>query len=43
MVGWGRMWFVDFNAGKNQLFSFVRSLKSVGIDVNPDEFLLAEK
>ena len=42
-VDWGRTWFVDFNTGKHQLVSFDRSHNSVAIDVNPDEFLLAEK
>ena len=34
---------MDFNAGKNQLVSFDKSHNSVTIDVNPDEFPLAEK
>ena len=38
----GRKWFVDFNAGKTQLVSFVRSIITGSIDVIMDGPVLDE-
>ena len=35
-MNWGRIWLVDFNAGKTQLVSFDRSDNSGAIDVKMD-------
>ena len=40
---WGRMWLVDFNAGKTQLVSFDRSNNTGAIDVKMDGSALEEK
>ena len=42
-VDWGKKWLVDFNAGKTQLVSFVRSNNPGSIDVKIDVFVLEEK
>ena len=42
-VGWGKKWFVDFNAGKTQLISFDRSNNSGSIDLKIDGSILEEK
>ena len=42
-VDWGRMWLVDFNAGKTQLISFDRSNNTGAIDVKMDGSILEEK
>ena len=42
-VDWGRIWLVDFNAGKTQLVSFDRSNKTGAIDVKMDGYVLEEK
>ena len=42
-VDWGRMWLVDFNAGKTQLVSFDRSNNTGAIYVKMDESPLEEK
>ena len=42
-VDWGRMWFVDFNAGKTQLVSFDLSNNTGIIDVKMDGSVLEYK
>ena len=42
-VEWGRKWLVDFNAGKTQLASFVRSKNTGAIDVKMDGSVLEER
>ena len=43
IVGWGRKWLVDFNAGKTQLVSFDQSNNTGAIDVKIDGSILEEK
>ena len=43
MVDWGRMWLVDFNAGKTQLVSSDRSNNTGAIDVKMDGSVLGKK
>ena len=40
---WGRMWLVDFNAGKTQLVSFDRSNNTGAFDVKIDGSVLDKK
>ena len=42
-VDWGRKWFVDFNAGKNQLVSFNWSNKTGNTDVKMDGSVIEER
>ena len=42
-VDWSKKWFVDFNVGKTQLFSFDRSNNSGSIDVKMYGTVLEEK
>ena len=42
-VIWGRVWLVDFNAGKTQLVSFDRSKNTGAIDVKMDGSVLEDK
>ena len=42
-MDWNRKWFVDFNAGKNQLVSFDRSSNSGAVDVEMDGSVFEEK
>ena len=42
-VEWGRIWFVDFNAGKTQLVCFDRSNNNGAIDLKMDGSALEEK
>ena len=42
-MDWGKKWFIDFNAGKTQLFSFDWSSNTGSIDVKMDESVLEEK
>ena len=42
-VDWGKMWLVDFNAGRTQLVSFDRSNNTDAIDVKMDGSVLEEK
>ena len=42
-VDWGKMWLVDFNAGKTQLVSFDWSNNSGSIDMEMDGSVLKEK
>ena len=42
-MDWSRKWLVDFNAGKTQLVSFVRSKNTGAIDVKIDGSVLEEK
>ena len=42
-VEWVEKWFVDFNAGKTQLFLFDRSNNNGSIDVKMDGSVLEEK
>ena len=41
--GLGKMWLVDFNAGKTQLVLFARSNNTASIDVKMGESVLEEK
>ena len=43
MVDWGKMWLVDFNAGKTQLVWFDRSNNNGSIDVKMGGSILEEK
>ena len=40
IVGWGRKWLVDSNAGKTQLVSFDQSNNTEAIDVKTDGLFL---
>ena len=42
-VEWGRIWLVDFNAGKTQLVCFDRSNNNGAIDLKMDGSVLEEK
>ena len=42
-VEWGRIWLVDFNAGKTQLGCFDRSNNNGAIDLKMDRSVLEEK
>ena len=42
-LDWGKKWFVDFNAGKTQLVSFVHSNSNGSADVKMDGSVLEEK
>ena len=42
-LDWGKKWFVDFSAGKTQLFLFDWSNKTGSIDVKMNGFVLKEK
>ena len=43
MVGWGRKWLVEFNAGKTRLVLFDQSNNTGAIDVKMDESVVEEK
>ena len=43
MVGWGKKWLVDFNAGKTRLVSFDWSNKNGSIDKKMGGSILEEK
>ena len=43
MVGWGRKWLVEFNAGKTRLVWFDQSNNTGAIDVKMDESVLEGK
>ena len=43
IVDWGRLWLVDFNAGKTQLVSFAWSKYTGAIDVKTDGSVREEK
>ena len=43
IMGWGRKWLVDLNAGKTQLVSFDLSNNTGAIDVKMDGSVLKEK
>ena len=42
-MDWGKVWLVDFNAGKTQLVSFDQSNNTGATDVKIDGFVLKEK
>ena len=42
-MDWGKKWFVDFNAGKNQMVSFDWSNNNSSVEVKIDGFVPEEK